>query len=198
MFNCDAFCGASRGIWLPALVLLWSLFFLFIGCQVTGSFQGLYAYRHEVDSCSWLVPHSEFDCHLSYGPESKVAIVRGEHLLKCLRLNGDRQAVLYLWQPNCSSKSCFDLNFLQGLADSAGLTLYVVAEYYDRRKMEENLHLQFPILGLDTEYYGSERTKIYVRLFFEELGVDYAAYDQQSFFFYSGGDLQYASDSMVP
>lgn len=198
MPNHQAFIGDFRGLRLCTSLILSAQFLIFTGCQVSGSFQGLYAYRHEVDSCSWVVSPDDFDCELTYGPDAKVVVANGDQLLKCLQLQGDRQAILYLWRPNCSGRYCLDLNVLQGIADSAVLTLYVVAEYYDKQKMEENVNLRFPIIGIDTDYYDSKKTKTYVKLFFEQLGVDCPAYDKQSYFFFSGGDLQKASKTMVP
>lgn len=109
-------------------------------------------------------------CGAGYSDSCKVIVVNGNQLKNCIQ-NKDK-AVIYLWNGNCKSDYCYGLDRVESYLAEKNITLYVVAEYYDHRLMSEFYDLTYPIVGIDTEYYKTDRVNKYIKYFFTDLSVE--------------------------
>lgn len=143
---------------------------LLAGCTINGSFQGLRSYYPKsLKEKPDLFVHSEGSSAFCEDPplyRHKVAVINASELRSCIK---EPLNIIYLWQPNCSGSACISLNASQHIADSVGADLFVVAQYYDVDMMDLNHAIRHPILGIDTEYYGSDWTDKYLNAFLEDL-----------------------------
>ena len=140
-------------------------------CSIKGSFQGLYSYYSKTKSENpqlLIVPDSSSSlCEINKPDTPKIVVTNGNRLKECIKTN--KKAVVYLWAPKCKGKFCYSLNFLQQKCDTKGITLYVVAEYYDTQLMQISYKINKPISGIDVEYYNSDRTSKYLSKFIYDL-----------------------------
>ena len=140
-------------------------------CSIKGSFQGLYSYYSKTKSEDpelLIVPGtSTSPCEINKSDTPRIVVINGSMLKKCIKTNN--KAVVYLWAPKCKGKFCYSLNFLQQKCDTKGVTLYIVAEYYDTQLMQINYKINKPISGIDVEYYNSNKTSKYLSRFIYDL-----------------------------
>jgi hypothetical protein len=140
-------------------------------CSIKGSFQGLYSYYSKTKSQDpqlLVVPDALISvCEINKPDTPRIIVINGSMLKECIMANN--KAVVYLWAPKCKGKFCYSLNFLQQKCDTKGVTLYVVAEYYDTQLMQINYKINKPISGIDVEYYNSDRTSKYLSKFIYDL-----------------------------
>lgn len=147
------------------------LILLFNSCAIKGNFAGLYSYYHKMQAQkpNFYVAYNSGTsvCDLPRPHQPQVYLTRGLDLKKCL--NTSSKTVVYIWGPKCKSKICIPLELLQQKCRAQNIDLYVVAEYYDNEQMDYNYPLTHPILGIDTEYYQSDRTAKYLSAFVYDL-----------------------------
>jgi hypothetical protein len=157
------------------------VYFFSIGCQISGSFKGLRSYRAEIEqNNSSLISLANYECNKN---ENRIYIVRAKQLLDCLRVCDS--SLVYIWKPNCISKKCIDINALQNLCSKKRVNLFIVAEYYDLKKMSQKYKIEYPILGIDTKYYHSDFTKKYLARFIFELTKEKISNERTvGYFFY--------------
>ena len=154
------------------LTCLLLITFLLSSC-ISGSFKGLYGYYNKTRSESPnLIVEPEFSsrynlCSINYTDSTKIFVVNGIELRKCIS-NFDH-AVLFIWKPNCHSQFCYSLNAVQQLCRDKNIELYIVAEYYDSKKMETNYILKRPIYGVNTKYYRTNLTARYLEKFLQDI-----------------------------
>jgi hypothetical protein len=140
-------------------------------CSIRGSFQGLYSYYSKTNSQNpqlLVIPDTSTPlCEINKSDMPRIYVIKGSKLKECIITND--KAVVYLWAPKCKSKFCYPLNFLQQRCDLKGVTLYIVAEYYDAELMQINYKISKPISGIDVGYYNSNRTSKYLSKFIYDL-----------------------------
>ena len=151
---------------------LWVIILMFCtACTIKGSFQGLYSYYSRTKSQDpqlLIFPDTSTSlCEISKSDAPGILVTNGSRLKECIKTNN--KAIVYLWAPKCKSKFCYPLHFLQQKCDTKGITLYVVAEYYDTQLMQINYKINKPICGIDVEYYKSDRTSKYLSKFIYDL-----------------------------
>jgi hypothetical protein len=108
-------------------------------------------------------------CNLTITETPKVYIINGLQLKNCLK--NYQKAIVYIWDPHCTSEQCVSPTLLQQYCNEENTELFVVAEYYDGNELTQFYDVKHPILGIDTEYYKSNFTDRYTRLFKEDLAV---------------------------
>lgn len=108
-------------------------------------------------------------CNIAITDTPKVYIVNGLQLKDCLK--DYKKAIVYMWAPHCTSEQCVSPTLLQQYCNEQDTELFVVAEYYDGNELTQFYDVKHPILGIDTEYYKSNFTDRYTRLFKEDLAV---------------------------
>lgn len=108
-------------------------------------------------------------CEAAYSDSCKVVLVNGKQLKSCIQ-EKDR-VILYIWDGNCSSSYCYGLDRVQAYLNEKGIALYVVAEYYDQQLLNAFYNLQYPIFGIDTEYYNTNLIGKYVKKFLADLSI---------------------------
>lgn len=141
-------------------------------CSVSIFLPGVFSYYKRTTADS---PHifegscKELDvkCQQRCQAPPRVVVVNGIELSACL--SDKSECIVYLWAPRCQGVYCYSLNELQKECDRRGLELFVVAEYYDGKLMDQDYGLSRPIFGIDTKYYQSDLTNRYVSLFLEDL-----------------------------
>src|SRR4030095_7181358 len=140
-------------------------------CSIKGSFQGLFSYYSKTrseDPQLLIVPDASTSlCEINNPDTPRILVINGSMLKECIKTNS--KAVVYLWAPKCKGKFCYSLNFLQQKCDRKGVTLYIVAEYYDTQLMQINYQLNKPISGIDVAYYNSNKTSKYLSKFIYDL-----------------------------
>lgn len=159
---------------MKILLLSLILSFIFItSCSINGSFQGLFSYYKTTnnDNKITFIKSTENNnyCNNAYD-STTIVIINGTELKKCLSQNGI--TLVYIWSPRCNSAKCYPLFLLQDLCTKMNIELLVVAEYYDTQQMTKNHNLIRPIFGIDTKYYKSNFTTIYLNIFLQDLLIE--------------------------
>ena len=138
--------------------------------QINGSFQGLVSYYDETKTAGKVnfipIKQSHEYCSIE-NLDSTIYIMNGNDLQKCIQ--SYNKTLVYIWSPNCSGKACYALDLLQHHCDKNDLELFVVAEYYDTKKMSISYNIEHPIVGIDTEHYQTNFTSKYLPKFYEDL-----------------------------
>ncbi|MDR2928658.1 MAG: hypothetical protein LBV41_10765 [Cytophagaceae bacterium] len=100
--------------------------------------------------------------------ENRLYAVTGELLRKCIET--EEKAMVYIWSPFCSSDRCYPLFYVQSYCNSRGITLYVVAEYYDSNRMQtEQKNISAPVVSVNEKHYGTGYCRRYMKLFIGDL-----------------------------
>lgn len=136
---------------------------------INGTFQGLTSYYKTVRKQNPELFVQATDRKVYNNPlfSSKIVIANGLTLSDQLKYMDS--AVVYMWQLKCSSRVCFSPELFQQRCKRAGLTLFVVAEYYDSTILSRKFDLEYPITGIDTRYYRTNFTSKYTRKFLHDL-----------------------------
>lgn len=146
------------------------LIILFLSsCSINGNLKGLLSNykKTKKEEPQLIVKLGQADSliHLSY--VKQVVLINGKQLKQALAQYED--AVVYFWQPNCHSKYCYALNLAQKYCEDRKIEFFVVAQYFDARKMTKNYELKRPIFGIDINYYHTNFTTKYVSRFSSDL-----------------------------
>ena len=104
--------------------------------------------------------------------DSFVYAINGKQLLECVKLKDS--AIVYLWSPNCHGDKCYSLNLVQEYCTKNNYSLFVIAEYYDIKKI--NLQKQYlntsPMFSINEKYYKTHYCNKYFKLFLTDLLVN--------------------------
>lgn len=166
--------------------ILFFIIFIF-SCSINGTYQGLFTYQTStLKKNPSLFTHIEA-CDapsLSYKPYT-VLITNGNLLRKCISAEN---SIVYIWRPNCSSKKCLPLDFIQNKCNELEMELFIVAEYYDLEKMNKKYNIQNSILAIDNHYYKTKFVKNQLKKFFQDLTglFDFTNYMDSYFLFIDG------------
>lgn len=120
-------------------------------------------------------------------------MINGKEFKKLLV--NEEKALVYLWGPNCNSDVCISLNLLQSYCHENSTTLFIVAEYYDVAKMELSYDIENPILGIDTEFYKTNKTNKYLELFFRDVDSSIKNFNNR-YFLFENGELSVNEESI--
>ncbi len=135
-------------------------------CSVNGTLQGLYSYYNKTKSKNpqlFVKPNAtESICTLENTKEPKVYVINGKLLKECIQ---NKDALVYIWPPKCKSDVCYPLHLIQKKCDEKHIDLFIVAEYYDYKLMQQTYKIKRPIFGIDTKYYRTNLTSKYVARF---------------------------------
>lgn len=166
----------------------------FVSCQIQGSMQSLIGYQSKVtrESPELFNYDSQFDCDNHFG-NHKVVITNGSNLLRCIKEQD--LALIYIWQPNCVSSKCIDPRLVQSICNEKGISLFVVAEYYDTEKMSIQYDLEKSIYAIDCNYYKTNFTEKYLTEFLSDLSPE-KRIPRKSFIYFNNGIFQNSSDSL--
>lgn len=127
-------------------------------------------------------------CPLRSNESEPIYLITGLQLKKCL--DNEDWALVYFWQPNCSSSVCISPTIAQSISDRNKIALYVVAEYYDVPKMSYPFTTKRPLFGMNTKHYGTDLQRNYIKLFYMDItGLKYSP-ESASFFLFRQGDYQ--------
>lgn len=136
-------------------------------CSINGTFQGLYSYYNitKSESSNLLIklPKSISICKIKNNESVKVYLVNGKELKECI--NNLENALVYIWSPKCTGRFCYSIELIQ----KNDIDLFIVSEYYDSRAMQKFYKIDKPLFGIDTEFYKSNLTSIYLKKFIEDL-----------------------------
>ncbi|MFC6269598.1 hypothetical protein [Frigoriflavimonas asaccharolytica] len=151
------------------------IFYLFtslsmISCQINGNFKGLYSYYETTrkQNPNLFIKNEGNICSL---PNCQnVYITNGKQLSNCLK--NKEKSLIYIWGPKCTSKICIPLDIVQKICTKKNIKLYIVAEYYDSEMMDKKYNIEYPIFGIDTEYYKTNVTKKYLNSFLNDLSAE--------------------------
>lgn len=152
------------------IIIYLYLAILLSSCSIHGSFQGLYSYYDQVNTnIPHILMHTDAPdlCALYNSTEPRVYIINGLQLKRCVK--EQKNAIVYIWKPNCHAGFCYSLNALQKKCDSLHTELFIVAEYYDEQMMKIPYSIKRPIFAIDTRYYKSDKTSKYRSRFFADM-----------------------------
>jgi hypothetical protein len=100
--------------------------------------------------------------------EDGIYAITGELLRK--RIEAEEKSLVYWWVPHCNTDFCYPLSYIQSYCNSRGITLYVVAHYYDSERMWiEQKNISAPIVSVNEKHYDTSNTNKYMRLFLNDL-----------------------------
>jgi hypothetical protein len=99
--------------------------------------------------------------------KDKICVIDGKTLKNCIKKN--EKTLIYIWSPNCKSKYCIPLEIIQQRCDEKNIELYIVAEYYDKTRMDYHYDLKNNIFGIDVVHYDSNLISKYMDLFFSDI-----------------------------
>ena len=152
---------------VPLLLVL----FCFSCVTFNAEFKGLYGYQDKTNKLypGLLVrPNTDVQiCNISKTDKPEVIISNGKQLRECM-LRSER-AVLYVWNPLCSSKLCYAINVVQRECSKKKIDLYIVAEYYDGPTMNQDYQIERPLFGIDVDFYQSSFCDKYIPKFMNDL-----------------------------
>ncbi len=147
---------------------------LLLSCScitIKGELKGLYSYFNKTDKLyPGLLVRSSVAlpvCDNLKNATPKIIIVNGNQLRKCLTQS--THAVLYVWQPLCSSELCYAINVVQRECTKKNIDLYIVSEYYDGPSMQQDYKIDRPIFGVDVDYYQSSLCDVYIPKFMRDI-----------------------------
>ncbi|WP_297334058.1 hypothetical protein [Flavobacterium sp.] len=127
-------------------------------------------------------------CNLTTAETPKVYIINGLQLKDCLK--DYKKAIVYIWDPHCASEQCISPTLLQQYCNEQDTELFVVAEYYDGKEMAQFYDINHPIFGIDTEYYKTNFTDRYTRLFSEDLAIKAAKDSYSRMHYFENGEYK--------
>jgi hypothetical protein len=183
------------------IVLIFFTSLLFFSCTIKGNFKGLYSYydktKSEKPELLISLNDSTSIFHLKQSTVPKIYVINGSQIKECI--NNSRKSVVYIWGPKCSSKICIPLEILQREANTKGVELYIVAEYYDTEKMEMKYDIVNPIFGIDVKYYKSSLTSKYLSKFIYDL-IEKEDISNNRYFYFEEGNFinSYNSIDLIP
>ncbi len=119
---------------------------------------------------------------------NKIYAITGKQLRSCLMKNDT--SIVYFWGPNCSSKSCISITACQSYCTSKNYNLYVVADYYDIQKMQNQNVSNYPMLIANQQYYNKKYLNSLNKRFKNDLlnSVNLNKEDQYNRFLFFKGD----------
>lgn len=122
---------------------------------------------------------------------------KGKDIRKCL-ISKDT-SVVYIWDPNCSSKSCIPLTGAQYYCDTRKYELYVLLEYFDFPKQQTFAPPTKSIIISDFKHYNTNFADASTNAFIEDL----TTLDKKDklikfkrFLFFKNGKFLFAKDSL--
>ncbi|VDH05984.1 Uncharacterised protein [Bergeyella zoohelcum] len=159
-------------------------------CMINGNFKGLYSYYESTyESKPELFSKEKWKC--TPKDNNIVQIINGKDLEKCLSTSS--RSLVYIWGPRCKSDICYSLDAIQKFCDDRKIKLFVVAEYYDLEQMDKNYILKNPILAIDVQYYGTNLTSKYLKLFLKDIHIESF---QERYLLYEKGVLKRKIDDL--
>lgn len=166
-------------------------FFILIhsSCSINGSFQGLYGYQDKVENMNPDLiqrPNSSI-CNLVNPNSPTIYKINGLELKQCIE-SIDR-SLIYIWRPNCSSSICVPPETIENLCNNRNVELFIVAEYYDLKKMEIKYSIERPIFGIDCKYYNSNLTKTYLTEFLKDVIGNPGLKVNKQYYLFENGEL---------
>lgn len=108
-------------------------------------------------------------CKAQYAPAFRVIELQGKELYNCLKFQP--KALVYTWNMQQDSLKYPPIEKVQKYCDYQGIRLYVVANYYQGKLMSQEYALDYPIIGINTNYYQSDQPAIYQKNFLKDLGI---------------------------
>ena len=129
--------------------------------------QGLFNYQNKIRNSNPELFKSDSqtteNCTFTYSKQ--IELINGKTPKRCL----ESKSLVYIWKPNCHGKFCYSLNIILEICNEKEIELYIVAEYYDAEKLSLGYKIDKNIFGTDTRYYKSNRTKVYLSKFLNDL-----------------------------
>ena len=160
--------------------------------SINGSLQGITSYY---DSTIEINPNlitrlndSISICDIEPSDSIKVVLTNGKEIKKCIAQYD--KAIVYIWSPYCSSKYCYSPTLLQYECDKNNIELFIVAEYFDSKKMTVNYSLNKPIFGIDIKYYKSNLTSKYLSKFIFDLTLEEKEVTKDLIYFNNGNYIK--------
>lgn len=151
-------------------LLLILSFLLLSSChiEINGYFSGYKKINSRYPSLLKKLPSQQNICGIPYTDSCKVLILNGLQLKDCIQ--EENSTVIYQWNPYCKGSYCYGLDRVQSFFSAKGISLYIVADYYNNL-MKEYYMLNYPIIGVDTKYYKANTTTAYLKKFLQDLSV---------------------------
>jgi hypothetical protein len=150
------------------------LFLALSSCKISGSFRGLYSYfkkEFKMQPDLYVFPNDGMNyCTETEKYIDKVLVLNGLQLKECIQNN--EKSIVYYWKPSCGSEICIPIYAVDQYCQENGIALYVVSEYYHNKIMAKESYANYPIVGIDTEYYRTNLTSKYIPKFYSDLGVE--------------------------
>ena len=178
-------------------VIISSLFLLLLSSCIITNTPGFYTgYNRLSDNDKKTIVFVDKDSSINnFVNNEKIYAITGKQLRLCLTKNDT--SIVYFWGPNCSSKSCISIAACQNYCTSKNYNLYVVADYYDIQKMQNQNVSNFPMLIANEQYYNKKYANSLNKRFTDDLlnGVNLNKEEQYNRFLYFKGDKLIKSKS---
>jgi hypothetical protein len=135
------------------------------------TFQGLYSYykktKTEKPDLFAQYKYSAKNDELNKINDSTIVLITGLELNKLLKTV--KNAVVYMWSPNCKSRFCPSLDILQRKCNEKQIELFVVAETFDINMLEQKHKTVKTLYGINTQYYKTNFTAWYRPRFIKDM-----------------------------
>ena len=134
---------------------------LLAGCSINGLTSGYNRLSKKEKSEICVYPaNKQTDCHFVSlnGAQLRTEIARQE-----------KDALVYIWVPFCHGKNCLPLYQYFSYATKNKLSLYIVADSYDLKKIREQVGPETTIYFMDAMHYQSNFRNTYRKKFVMEL-----------------------------
>ena len=161
-------------------------------CYIKGLTNG---YKRLIDSEKELIVFKSQSCPAAN--TDSIYLFNGLEFKKCLKEY--RKAVLYRWDPNCSSKNCISLPTCELYCNKNGYELFVLLEYLDLPKQKQLPKSSKSIIMSDFKYYRSNNSDKCSGKFIEDLiskSVKDTSIQYKRFLFFEEGQFVYAKEKL--
>ena len=143
-----------------------------------------------------LVIFDSKNCIVKYN--DTIYAYNAKNLKECLK--NFPKTMIYVWDPNCSSKSCISLYSCQKYCDRNGYELIVLLEYFDIPKQKQYETPKNSLVISDFKFYKSNFTDKAVNELLKgltERGKNDDAIKFKRFFFFTYENFEYAKESLL-
>ena len=138
-------------------------------CTIRGFFSDYKHLTEEEKTKIHFIETNEDICKLK--KDGKIYAITGHQLNNCVAKN--EKVMIYQWVPHCHGETCYPLSHVQKYCNSHGLDFYVVASYYDAKRMfAEQENIDMPLFSINENYYKAKIRSRYTKLFMRDLLKD--------------------------
>lgn len=147
-------------------ILLVLSLFLFSGCRVLGV-RTHFERDLDIEERQKVIWMQECDAIDNLKNDGCIYAITGTQLKKCLARS--EKALVYHWDPHCSSEFCHPLSVVQHFCEEHDVDLFVITEFFMDCFSQIKSLKDFPLLAINERYYATDNCQRLENLFYTDL-----------------------------